>query len=89
VEGAEQVVAGRVALEEVLQVAGDEVIDRNHLYIGWRIYNVQIQRDCDWEFEFGRLRNTLIVGWQSILLLLCDLWAVLRGQYEFSAKSTL
>jgi hypothetical protein len=36
-----------VALEEVLQVAGDEVIDRNHLYIGWRFYNVQIQRDCD------------------------------------------
>jgi len=47
VDGAEQVVAGRVALEEVLQVAGDEVIDRKHHYIGWQFYNVQFRRDCD------------------------------------------
>ena len=46
-DGAERAVAGRVALEEVLQVAGDEVIDHKHLYIGWRFYNVQIQRYCD------------------------------------------
>jgi len=46
-DGAEQVVAGRVALEEVLQVAGDEVIDRKHHHIGWRFHNVQIRRDCD------------------------------------------
>ena len=30
VDGAEQVAAGRVALEEVLEVAGDEVIDHKH-----------------------------------------------------------
>lgn len=41
-DAAEQVVAGRVALEEVLRVAGDEVIDRKHHYIGWWFYNVQI-----------------------------------------------
>jgi len=35
-DGAEQVVAGRVALEEVLQVAGDEVIDHKRHYIDWR-----------------------------------------------------
>jgi hypothetical protein len=42
-DAAEQVVAGRVALEEVLQVAGDEVIDHKHHYIGWQLYNVQIR----------------------------------------------
>jgi len=35
-DGAEQVAAGRVALEEVLQVAGDEVIDHKHHYIDLR-----------------------------------------------------
>jgi hypothetical protein len=69
VDGAEQVVAGRVALEEVLQVTGDEVIDPKSHYIGCQLSYVQIRRECDGKYEFDRLRNTVIVG---VLLLLCE-----------------
>jgi hypothetical protein len=58
-----------VALEEVLQVAGDEVIDPKRHYVGCQLSHVQIRRECDGKFEFDRLRNTVIVG---LLLLLCE-----------------
>jgi len=51
-DGAEQVVAGRVALEEVLQVAGDEVIDHKHHYICGRFCIIKFEETVTENLNF-------------------------------------